>query len=98
MQKKRLFTGLQPSGTLHIGNYFGALQQTVELLRDTDGMVMVADYHALTTLKNPDELRENIGDVVRDYVAVGIDPEHAVIFSNQQSLRTLNSPGYLNAS
>jgi tryptophanyl-tRNA synthetase len=83
MLKKRLFTGLQPSGTLHIGNYLGTLKQTIELLQETDGMVMVADYHALTTLKAPDELRMNIAEVVRDYVAVGVDPKNAVIF--QQS-------------
>src|SRR3989344_5573722 len=65
MGKKRLFTGLQPSGTLHIGNYLGALKQTVELLKDAEG------------------LRKNIPDVVRDYVAVGVDPKKAIIF--QQS-------------
>ena len=80
---QRLFTGLQPSGTLHIGNYFGVLKQTVEMLQDADGLVMIADYHALTTLKGPEELRENIADVVRDYIAVGVDPRHAIIF--QQS-------------
>ena len=83
MQKTRLFTGLQPSGTLHIGNYLGALKQTVELLKDADGLVMIADYHALTTLKDTEGLRKNIPDVVRDYVAVGVDPKKAIIF--QQS-------------
>src|SRR3989344_5357148 len=83
MGKKRLFTGLQPSGTLHIGNYLGALKQTVELLKDADGLVMIADYHALTTLKDTEGLRKNIPDVVRDYVAVGVDPKKAIIF--QQS-------------
>ncbi len=80
---QRLFTGLQPSGTLHIGNYFGTLKQTVELLKDADGLVMIADYHALTTLKEPAELRVNIANVVRDYVAVGVDPKKSIIF--QQS-------------
>ncbi|OGG57836.1 tryptophan--tRNA ligase [Candidatus Kaiserbacteria bacterium RIFCSPHIGHO2_01_FULL_55_17] len=80
---QRLFTGLQPSGALHIGNYFGVLKQTAEMLKDADGLVMVADYHALTTLKEPEELRKNIMNVVRDYVAVGVDPAKAVIF--QQS-------------
>jgi tryptophanyl-tRNA synthetase len=79
----RLFTGLQPSGALHIGNYFGTLKQTVELLKDADGLVMVADYHALTTLKEPDTLRKNIVDIVRDYIAVGMNPQKTVIF--QQS-------------
>ncbi len=83
MQKKRLFTGLQPSGTVHIGNYFGTLKQTVELLKDSDGLVMIADYHALTTLKESEDLRKNIVDVVRDYIAVGVDPKSAIIF--QQS-------------
>lgn len=83
MSKKRLFTGLQPSGQLHIGNYLGTLKQTAEMLKDTDGLVMVADYHALTTLKSSDELRRNIADVVRDYVAVGLDPKQTIIF--QQS-------------
>src|SRR3989344_3503481 len=68
---QKLFTGLQPSGALHIGNYFGVLKQTAEMLKDADGLVMVADYHALTTLKNHEQLRTNIIDVVRDYVAVG---------------------------
>ncbi len=80
---QRLFTGLQPSGALHIGNYFGALKQTVELLQKSDGMVMIADYHALTTFKDSEGLRKNILDVVRDYVAVGVDPKKAIIF--QQS-------------
>jgi tryptophanyl-tRNA synthetase len=80
---QRLFTGLQPSGALHIGNYFGALKQTVELFRDAEGLVMIADYHALTSLKDPAQLRSNIADVVRDYVAVGLDPKKAVLF--QQS-------------
>ncbi len=81
--KPRLFTGLQPSGQLHIGNYFGALKQTVELLQETNGLVMVADYHALTSLKSADELRANVAEVVRDFLAVGVDPARTIIF--QQS-------------
>src|SRR3989344_3543807 len=77
---QRLFTGLQPSGALHIGNYFGVLKPLVEMLPSHDSMVMVADYHALTTLKDSAQMNKNIKDVVRDYVAVGIDPEQAIIF------------------
>lgn len=77
---QKLFTGLQPSGTLHIGNYFGALKPFVELSKEYDSMLMVADYHALTSLKKPDELRRNIIDVAKDYVAAGIDPEKSIIF------------------
>ena len=77
---QKLFTGLQPSGALHIGNYFGALKPAVEMCREYDGLVMIADYHALTSLKNPDALRRNILGVVKDYVAAGLDPEHTVLF------------------
>lgn len=78
--KKRLFTGLQPSGTLHIGNYFGALKPTVELTQEYDSMVMVADLHALTSLKDGEALRRYTLDVVKDYVAVGLNPAQTVIF------------------
>ncbi len=80
---QRLFTGLQPSGQLHIGNYFGALKQTVEMFYDAEGLVMIADYHALTSLKEPSQLRSNISDVVRDYIGVGLNPKRAILF--QQS-------------
>ncbi|MDO8521929.1 MAG: tryptophan--tRNA ligase [bacterium] len=83
MQKKRLFTGLQPSGDLHIGNYLGALRPFVSMYGEYESMLMVADYHALTTLKDAPELRENILNAVRDYLAIGVDPKRATIF--QQS-------------
>lgn len=78
--KKRLFTGLQPSGTLHIGNYFGVLKPFLDVYENYESFLMVADLHALTSLKNADELRKNIYDVVKDYLAVGIDPEKVVLF------------------
>jgi len=81
--KKRLLTGLQPSGTLHIGNYFGVLKPFIEQYEEYESFLMVADYHALTSLKDPQVLRQNIYDVVRDYLAVGVDPSKAVLF--QQS-------------
>lgn len=80
LEMKRLFTGLQPSGTLHIGNYFGALRPFVELAREYDANLMIADYHALTSLKSPEELRSNILNVAKDYIAAGIDPQRSVIF------------------
>lgn len=81
--KKRLLTGIQSSGQLHIGNYFGALKPFLDTYQQYESFLMVADYHALTSLKNPAELREHIYNVVRDYLAVGVDPTQAVIF--QQS-------------
>jgi len=83
MQKKRLLTGVQPSGATHIGNYFGALKPFVAAYGDYESMLMVADYHALTTLKDPAEVRENVLNAVKDYVALGVDPKRATIF--QQS-------------
>src|SRR3989344_5001915 len=81
---QRLLTGLQPSGALHIGNYFGALKPFAEQSMDFDCMLMVADYHALTSLKDATELRKNINGVVRDYLAAGIDPSKAIIFQQSQ--------------
>jgi tryptophanyl-tRNA synthetase len=78
--KKRLFTGLQPSGTLHIGNYFGALKPFLDTYEQFESMLMVADYHALTTMRDGNALRENILNIVRDYLAAGIDPTKLVIF------------------
>ncbi|MEI6863942.1 MAG: tryptophan--tRNA ligase [Candidatus Adlerbacteria bacterium] len=81
--KKRLLTGLQSSGTLHIGNYFGALKPFLGMYEEYESFLMIADYHALTSLKDPKLVRESIFNVVRDYLAVGVDPNKATIF--QQS-------------
>lgn len=77
---KRLLTGLQPSGTLHIGNYFGALKPFYDQYLNYESFLMVVDYHALTSLKEPKTLRQNIIDVVKDYIAAGVDPTKATIF------------------
>ncbi len=78
--KKRLLTGLQSSGTLHIGNYFGALKPFLDIYRDYDSYLMIADYHALTSVREPEVMRANIINVVKDYLAVGVDPTQAIIF------------------
>ncbi len=80
MSKKRLLTGLQSSGTLHIGNYFGALKPFVDIYRDYESHLMVADLHSLTSVRDPHALRQNIIDVVKDYVAAGVDPKEAIVF------------------
>ena len=77
----RILTGLQPSGTLHIGNYFGSLAPLVRLAKEHDDVfLMVADYHALTSLKDGAALRENIYNIVRDYLAAGADPSRMTLF------------------
>lgn len=78
--KKRLFTGLQSSGTLHIGNYFGALKPFADIYENYDSHLMIADLHSLTSVRDGSILRKNIYDVVKDYLAVGIDPEKVVLF------------------
>ncbi|MAZ56674.1 tryptophan--tRNA ligase [bacterium] len=80
MKKQRLFTGLQPSGNLHIGNYFGVLQPFLNLYPKYDSFLMVADYHSLTSSHDSQSLRENTLNIVRDYLAVGVDPEEVTIF------------------
>ncbi|MEM8739125.1 MAG: tryptophan--tRNA ligase [Planctomycetota bacterium] len=72
---KRVLSGLQPSGQLHLGNYAGAVQQLLELQRDNEMFVFVASYHALTTVKDPDVLRDNVRQIVVDYLAFGLDAD-----------------------
>ena len=82
--KKRLLTGLQPSGKLHIGNYFGALKPLIDQHRECETFLIVVDYHALTTLQNPKELHENILDTATDYLAAGVDPKNVVMFQQSE--------------
>ncbi len=77
---KRIFTGLQASGQMHIGNYFGAIKPNVDLFTESEGLFMVADYHALTSLKDPLALRTNIIENVKDYLAAGLNTENAILF------------------
>lgn len=78
--KKVLLSGVKPTGRPHIGNYFGAMKQLVELEESYHGFVFIADYHALTTLQNAEEMRKNIVDIALDYLAIGLNPEKTVIF------------------
>lgn len=80
MQRQRLLTGLQSSGDLHIGNYFGALKPFVEMYEEYESYLMVADYHALTSLRDPAAMHQNTINVVKDYLAAGVDPEKCIIF------------------
>jgi len=77
---KRVFSGVQPTGNIHIGNYLGALRQFVELQNDNDCVYCIVDMHSITMPQNPKELREHTLDVAALYLAVGLDPEKAIIF------------------
>lgn len=76
----RVLSGIQPSGALHIGNDFGAIRQYVELQSSHDAFYFVADYHALTSVRNAESLRGYVHDVIIDLLSLGIDPERATLF------------------
>ncbi len=78
----RVLSGIRPTGKLHLGNYFGAVQQFLELQNDpnNDCFFFAADLHALTTIKEPIPLRENSLRIIREYLACGVDPEKATIY------------------
>jgi tryptophanyl-tRNA synthetase len=75
-----IVSGIQPSGILHIGNYFGALRQHIALHRDQEAYYFIVNYHAMTTLHNPNALRQYSLDVALDYLALGFDPAKAALF------------------
>ena len=76
----RILSGIQPSGALHIGNYFGALKQFIDLQHDNDAYYFVADYHALTSVRNADQLRAYTFDVTVTMLSLGLDPEKSTLF------------------
>lgn len=80
--KKILVSGIKPTGDLHIGNYFGAMKQNIELGNsdDYESYVFIADYHALTTIKNKEELQKNSFDIACAYLACGIDTKKVHLF------------------
>src|SRR5215475_6789232 len=76
----RILSGIQPSGTLHVGNYFGMMKPAVELQTEGEALYFIADYHALTTLRDPELLRQNSRGVAVDFLASGLDPDRAALF------------------
>ena len=76
----RILSGIQPSGALHIGNYFGAIRQYVALQAGNDAFYFVADFHALTSVRDAGKLRGYVRDVLLDLLALGIDPGRATLF------------------
>lgn len=77
---KRVFSGVQPTGNIHIGNYLGALRQFVELQHENQCVYCIVDLHSITVPQNPKELRKHILDVAALYLAVGLDPEKSTVF------------------
>ncbi|MBR3053211.1 MAG: tryptophan--tRNA ligase, partial [Firmicutes bacterium] len=81
---KRVFSGVQPTGNIHLGNYLGALKQFVELQEDYECIYCIVDEHAITVPKDPKELRSSILDVAALYLAIGVDPEKSIVFVQSQ--------------
>lgn len=77
----RILSGLKPSGKPHIGNYFGALRQWIDLQSQGDGFYFIADLHALNQVRDAEELRARSLGVALDYLALGLDPEQATLFT-----------------
>jgi len=76
----RVLSGIQSSGTLHLGNYFGAMKQHIELQHQHECFYFIANYHALTTIQDADRMRQLTRDVAIDYLTLGLDPDKAVFF------------------
>ena len=77
---KRVFSGVQPTGNIHIGNYLGALRQFVELQEDHECIYCIVDEHAITLPQDPKELRKHILDVAALYLSIGVDPKKSIVF------------------
>lgn len=79
-ERKRILSGVQSSGKLHLGNYFGAIKQHIELQDQGECFYFIADYHALTTIHDREVLSRNVFDAALDYLALGLDPERVAFF------------------
>ena len=90
MRKKRILTGLQPTGVLHLGNYFGAIRSMVELQNEGELFLFIADLHALTNLSNEQNMHDKVAfektcnDLIRGYIACGIDPKKVTIYRQSE--------------
>ncbi|MCK4312213.1 MAG: tryptophan--tRNA ligase [Candidatus Cloacimonetes bacterium] len=90
MKRKIACTGIKPTGTPHIGNYFGAIKPALELIKDYDARYFIADYHALNAIKDPEQLREATYEVAATWLACGLDPEKALVYRQSQVSETFD--------
>tara|TARA_B100001063_G_scaffold179661_1_gene168779 strand:- start:206 stop:493 length:288 start_codon:yes stop_codon:yes gene_type:complete len=93
---KKIFSGVQPTGNLHLGNYLGAIKNFVDLNNDlnNDCVFCVVDLHAITVNQNPKELKNNIRETVATFIASGINPEKSIIFNQSKVSAHSETPGY----
>ena len=80
-KKKLVFSGVQPTGNLHLGNYLGALKNFVSLQNESNCIYCVVDLHAITTFQNPKLLKNNILETTASFLASGLDENKSIIFS-----------------
>src|SRR5260221_1423119 len=87
----RILSGIQPSGALHLGNYFGMMRPAIDLQDQGEAFYFIADYHSMTSLFDPAQRRKNTLDVALDFLACGLDPKRTVFFrqSDVQELTEL---------
>jgi len=82
--RKRILSGIQPTGRLHLGNYFGAIRQHIALQDEGECFYFMADYHSMTTVSDPALRRQLVRDVALDYLALGLDPDKAILFRQSE--------------
>ena len=80
MAGKRILTGIQPSGTLHLGNYFGVMRNSIRLQEENPCFYFIANYHAMTSMPEPAKLRERTHQVAVDYLSCGLDPKKTIFY------------------
>ena len=80
----RIFSGVQPTGNLHLGNYLGAIRNFVRLQEGNECIYCVVDLHAITVWQEPEELRASIREVTAAFLACGVDPARSIIFNQSQ--------------
>ncbi len=94
--KKILLSGIQPSGKLHIGNYFGAIKQFTDMQDNYDCRIFIADFHAMTTVQDKSTLASNILDIAMDYLACGLDPAKVILFKQSDLPEVTELTWYFN--
>jgi len=90
----RILTGLQPSGQLHLGNYFGAMEPAVRLQTEGEGFYFIANYHAMTSVRNGEDLKRWTRELAVDFLACGLDPERSVFF-HQSAVPEVNELAWI---
>ncbi len=94
--KKRSLSGIKPTGTIHLGNYFGAIKQFVDLQDEYESFVFIADFHAITTVQNKEELSKNTLNITMDYLACGLDPKKVCLFKQSDLPEVTELTWYFN--